>query len=650
MTDEIEELEALLTNGNGGNGAQKQRRIVKSQVPLVIPITKGAREKARLLGPLVEQVGKEPFEWYGFTLGDTGDEKAMIRDVLLTDKQEVQNGFVSVKGEKVAKASIEVQKMNQERGTDYQIVGWTHNHADFGTTPSHTDEENHRTVLNSVSLNTERYQRIPLKLIETDLETKIEGDSVMMTGQNAEDATLQYTFPKEEAVQALLEKYGIRHPDAKQKAFALRLLQDLLEAAKLDILETKITGFCYSIVVNNKGDEPHGQIIAVEENAITGGKKYMVKKAPLKIIEVDDDIEVSEEQLVKEIKERIVFPARLPRLISKWLFGGWSSWGSGKSYGSDYFETGYSGKVFEIDSRPTILDSKPQGETLPLKIGGESSVAIAPSEEDFDEERYRKFAEQWKNASPAEREAMREQMRDRYFQKRRGLVKVPVVAPTIRDDTPRKGKKGKGKKGRQRTAVIQGGYKDLEAKLPEVEKQIETEFSDDDQQKIGFIKALFAYQEKSSSWLGSQQREDGITHENIYSYWTRDMLKNVEKTKDMRDAVYRTEKFSPNDKRGYATEPWRSDLEKIALILYQAEYDEPEQEFMRGFKAAKSGLERDRILEAYVTKVQETYQQEEEDEITLLVGSTADDITASAATSSVADLLEEDGGIPRKLL
>jgi len=280
----------------------------KDLLPSSIRITQGAKEKAFSIGPAVKRIGNSAYEWYGFLLGNIEDSQHIIREIILAQDQDVSGGHVQVEGVNVARANQEVKEINKVRGKNYQIIGWTHNHANFSTFHSGTDDNNHLAVLNSVSLNTEKGLQRRFALIERNAKQKLLDDRIVVNGEEITDGSIEYLLNDENAAIELLKKYGVSLDGNNPRKLALELLNDILKVSRVDINEPKIYGFAYSIVFNNKGDNPHSEIAIIEEEVFTKKKKVSSKEIPLSVVEIPDDIEINLEDIQSEIKNKIKFP------------------------------------------------------------------------------------------------------------------------------------------------------------------------------------------------------------------------------------------------------------------------------------------------------------------------------------------------------
>ena len=330
MNTEEQDLEAMLT----GQKPQHQEIAEADVVPKVIKMTPKAMEKARLLGPEAARIGGGAYEWYGLLLANSDDPEFIVRDVILAPDQTVSGAHVQVDGVKVAKAMQEIKELNTKRGTNYCVVGWIHNHANFHTFHSGTDVDNFKTVLNSVSLNTESAVSAELSLIESKPDQALLEDRIKITGDRMLDGSVEYSIKDEAAALALLEKYGVK-PEMVDGKVAIKMLNDLLGVTKVAIKEPKIIGFAYSIVVNNAGDLPYSEIAVLEEFPISKKKIHKTpEEIPVQIVEVADDITFTKEEVEKEIKDKLKFPSY--GFISKFLGrgrGGKTVYGNGRFLG-----------------------------------------------------------------------------------------------------------------------------------------------------------------------------------------------------------------------------------------------------------------------------------------------------------------------------
>ncbi|MFH1637993.1 MAG: hypothetical protein ABIB71_06215 [Candidatus Woesearchaeota archaeon] len=326
---EDEELDMLLKQENKADS-------VEALLPQNIKITEKALEKAQRYGPLLKDLSGSANEWFGFLVAEKGDEQYIVRDIILAKGQDVQGGFCNADGEKIAAANVEMRELATKRGKQYYMIGRIHNHADFGTFHSGTDDDTIDTVVESVSLNTEKITYKPFNLIETSVEQVIEGDKVVMKGRGEGDCRLEYKLPKKEELEAMLKQNGINLEEGKASETMLKVLDGILKTSRPDIFEPKTVGFCYSIVVNNAGSTPYAEIGVVEEDVLSKKKKiYDKDKIMVEAMKVKDDIKFTDDELKKEIEDKVRYTKPVVKTIRKrvggWL-GNWYGTGSGYSY------------------------------------------------------------------------------------------------------------------------------------------------------------------------------------------------------------------------------------------------------------------------------------------------------------------------------
>ncbi len=309
MTDE---LEFLLERA-----AQKQEEKLQDLVPKEIKITKNARLKASpTLGRIVAEEGGSALEWYSLSVARKGDPEFIIRDIILPGDQKVTGAHVAVSGEEIAKITHQLATENK----DLYVVGWLHNHGTISTFHSGEDDENMQKVLNSVSLNTEQADYKRFNLIESVPQKSFQDGRIKIQGKDLEDAMIEYSLKHPDKVEALIQKFGIPTNGKPHPQIAMELLNELLEISDFTTREPRITGFCYSIVVNNQNDNPYTEIAVIEEDVLSKKKSTHIReRVPLKVVEVPDDITVDEAALRKEVKQKIEIPK--PTVITR--VGGW---------------------------------------------------------------------------------------------------------------------------------------------------------------------------------------------------------------------------------------------------------------------------------------------------------------------------------------
>ena len=200
--------------------------IALGSLPQHILMVEYAREKAFKISELVRMIFEKSFEWYGFTLADK-DHPERIVDIGLPKNDLNLQDYTTLGSEGIA----EFQEFLPET---LVINGWIHSHGALNYKHfSHTDEKNHRTVLDFVAARTKK----PLAKKEIAIQDLV-----------------------------LLEKDRFAKKDLGKGSVSLITDGPITEAK---IMETVYGSFCYSIVIGDEGW--HEQKIHYQERSILSG-------------------------------------------------------------------------------------------------------------------------------------------------------------------------------------------------------------------------------------------------------------------------------------------------------------------------------------------------------------------------------------------
>ena len=201
-------------------------KIALGNLPQHIRMATYARDKAFKISELVGVIFKESFEWYGFTLAEQ-DNPDLILDVGLPKNDVNLHDYTTLGSERIA-------EYQESLAEDVIINGWIHSHGALDYKHfSHTDEKNHRTVLDFVAART----RKPLAKKEIAIQDLV-----------------------------LLEKGGFVEGDLAKGSVSLITDRSITEAK---LMETVYGSFCYSIVIGDAGW--HAQEIHYKERGILSG-------------------------------------------------------------------------------------------------------------------------------------------------------------------------------------------------------------------------------------------------------------------------------------------------------------------------------------------------------------------------------------------
>lgn len=296
----------------------KSRRILTPEdlIPLSIPFTEGAYKKADMIGPTIRDMTGEDLEWSAFLLAKKGDPKYIVRDLLIQEGQKIEGAHVGISGENIVKASNQVSKRNRREGSDFYVIGWIHGHGTFQLIPSSRDKRNFDMVINSVSLNTEQKMNSPLNLIETDIVRNLTNGKLVYSGEALEDAVIEHILPKGQKLEEILSQHGIQL-DPRENP--LDLVRSILESIQTTHYQSNIFGFAYFVIMNNLHHKPYAAIGLKNEKAITrNSNTHLIEGLDIEKVVAECDIEVDEDELKREIKEKVDYQWDKPSLI--WSF------------------------------------------------------------------------------------------------------------------------------------------------------------------------------------------------------------------------------------------------------------------------------------------------------------------------------------------
>jgi len=212
----------------------KPLEITFGSLPQHILMANYAKDRAFKINEMVGAIFEESFEWYGFTLAHK-DRPELITDIGLPQNDLNLQDYTTLGSERIA----EFQEM---LSSDQIINGWIHSHGALNYKHfSHTDEENHLTVLDFVAART----RKPLAKQEVAIQDLV-----------------------------LLQKDHFEQKDMEKGSVCLITDGPVTEAK---IMETVYGSFCYSIVIGDEGW--HEQEIHYRERGILSGHTTASSKA-----------------------------------------------------------------------------------------------------------------------------------------------------------------------------------------------------------------------------------------------------------------------------------------------------------------------------------------------------------------------------------
>ena len=241
---------------------RKPKEVILATLPQEISITRYAKDKAFKISKLVREIHDESYEWYGFTLAGK-DNPELITDIGLPRNAQNLEEYATINPEGIA-------EYHDSLAEDTLINGWIHSHGALHYTHfSHTDEENHATVLDFVT------------------------------------ARLRKTVAKKEIpIQdfQLLVKDEFEEKELEQGSVSL--ITDAVVSEAI-LMETIYGGFSYSIVIGDEGW--HEQEIHYKERGVISGHSHVSKKRA-DLVLVDNGRSLTQADihaLSEEVEEKI---------------------------------------------------------------------------------------------------------------------------------------------------------------------------------------------------------------------------------------------------------------------------------------------------------------------------------------------------------
>jgi len=240
----------------------KPKEVTLATLPQAVSITHYAKDKAFKISELVREIHDDSYEWYGFTLADK-ENPELITDIGLPQNAQNLQEYATIGPEGIA-------EYHDSLSADTIINGWIHSHGALQYMHfSHTDEENHATVLDFVTARlrkTVAKKEVPIQ----DLQLLV----------------------REEFEEKELEKGSVS------------LITDAVVSEAI-LMETIYGGFSYSIVIGDEGW--HEQKIHYKERGVLSGHSHVSKKSA-DLVLLDNGRSLTQADIIalgKEVEEKI---------------------------------------------------------------------------------------------------------------------------------------------------------------------------------------------------------------------------------------------------------------------------------------------------------------------------------------------------------
>lgn len=288
------------------------------QIPSKITFAKGALDKAFAIGKVIDDITWGNYEWHGVILVNKDDPLFIVRDILIAEGAQIAPGATNLDAQALTKAVEGVTKLNQEKGTNYTIIGVIHSHGNGGVGHSLQDDEAFRHVIGTYCGATQKHFRSPVSLIEGQKEQQINNGDLVLSGSNLEDAVLKLTPPGEEKLREILRSQEILVPPHVKDVRKAAL--EILLGSEVYAKQTISSGFAYSVVVN-LSKNTYGEIGVREFETLRGQERIRtISDAVVETIEVENDVTYKEDELLDEATNKFVFVTGKGGGL-KWRFG-----------------------------------------------------------------------------------------------------------------------------------------------------------------------------------------------------------------------------------------------------------------------------------------------------------------------------------------
>ncbi|GEM_PF-4305569 len=260
----------------------------KGQVPFgKLFMTSGARKKANLAVEALQELAGAPLEYYAYLL-TSQSEPNIVRDIYFPKNQSNSGAHTAVPAEEVVAAAKDIRELG------YRVAGWCHAHPGFSTNPSQTDWQNNQDMLDQLAAsNLYEWNRSLIQCgdsLDLRVDDKTNGNAKVrvLTG----DAYVPF-------IQFEIETGGLY-------SFLARHILPRIRVKNLGMQVPRIAGFSFSIVVNGREGQEHSGITYVTNCGFCDTRpEYKFAKIPLETLAVPDDITVTADALMQELRGKV---------------------------------------------------------------------------------------------------------------------------------------------------------------------------------------------------------------------------------------------------------------------------------------------------------------------------------------------------------
>jgi hypothetical protein len=285
--------------------------------PTELVITEGALKKARAYSKAV--CASSSIECYGYLLGLKNSQDMTVYNTILAMGQTASGGDAGVGSDAKLRSLEEISSMGYER------IGFWHSHHSMGAWHSGVDDDNLKMLGNSIT--TRQKTIVP----PIQLGTMVDGNSVIIKAVDREikiwpGQNLEYTFSK---VRSFPE---ICHGETKDRKYYVinddkgTTLIRLGENYKITVNINNpprlfVKNYVYSLVLS--GRDTYAELSIKTRCNVCASHDFVKKKVSVKEVKCDHDIRFTEEDILREVKERVNSGTRSKRVD---ITGGSNLW------------------------------------------------------------------------------------------------------------------------------------------------------------------------------------------------------------------------------------------------------------------------------------------------------------------------------------
>lgn len=248
-------------------------------------------------------------ECYGFLVAPAKKCDRIVYDAILAPRQIVTGSSANVDEAAAAAAKAEIENLG------YRALGFWHNHANFGSWHSGVDDRNLEDLCFDFSGSTEKVEERDryggrVTLLEN-------GDLIYLLKEKDIQVRIKpENLNPEEIINLTLKRVGQKgfhyesderslHISTDSESFSLAGRLGTVLLTKPEREKISAVGRAYSLIVNFE-EETYGEIALMHSCYCCGNSRIeRMKDVAVRTVEVEGDVSFTEEQLNREISERV---------------------------------------------------------------------------------------------------------------------------------------------------------------------------------------------------------------------------------------------------------------------------------------------------------------------------------------------------------